>query len=187
MALPRLIGFAGYGRVGKDTAANHVASAHPEYERRAFADKVREVAALFGDGGACGDGACGQSYNQLVIMHGYEGAKTQYPGVRAHLVKVGQKLREILGDDLWINQVINESDESDKRIVISDVRYHNEAYGVLHNGMLIWIERPGVGPANETEARETAPLRELADAVIVNDGTIADMTAQIDKILAPES
>lgn len=32
----------------------------------------------------------------------------------------------------------------------------------------IWIERDGVGPANETETKFTTPLRDLCDIVFIN-------------------
>jgi hypothetical protein len=59
---------------------------------------------------------------------------------------------------------------------ITDMRYANELIhglksakkvGVPHR--TIWMERPGVGPANQEEADTTSLMKPLADHIIHND------------------
>lgn len=81
-----------------------------------------------------------------------------------------------------------------KPTVITDVRYPNEAKWVTRgrqpvgymgpppawvpDGLLIWIDRPGVGPCNGHESENPA-IRDMCDVVIVNDGTVEDLWGKV--------
>lgn len=146
-----IIGVAGYAGAGKDTAAQHLVERHG-FVRRAFADKLREVADLMGDRYMLPLASHDQAYNAyLRECGGYEQAKRSDPAVRNYLVRIGHGLRRILGDSLWLDQVLG-GGGLPQRLVISDVRYENEAQAVIdRNGYVVWVDREGVGPANETE------------------------------------
>lgn len=182
----RIVGIIGYAGVGKDTAAAYIANKYG-YSQRAFADKLRETALLLGDTVIVGRAPWPYfwrpiTYTEAVTSMGYETAKRTYPEVRKYLVKMGHGLRRVLGDSLWLDQVLGAKEDPTK-IVISDVRYQNEADAILaQGGFLIYLERLGVGPANATEAA-TTPFH-CAHATILNSGTKEDLYESIDRLFA---
>jgi hypothetical protein len=158
-----MIGLMGFARVGKDTCARALASLN--YEQRAFADGVRRIAEVLDpliehEGGPT-------RYNELVARLGYDVAKTQVPELRAELVKIGHGLRGVLGDNIWVDRVVNGAG----RVVVSDVRYPNEVAAIkARGGVVIEIRRSGVGAATPTEAASLAECR--ADFCFDNDGPL---------------
>jgi hypothetical protein len=166
---PLIIGIGGYAGAGKDTAASYLVEKHG-FEQRAFAAKVRQVAKLFGDNYRIQTSVCmAPSYNEVLRdAGGYEQAKRQHPAIREYLVKIGHGVRQILGDSLWRDQVL-ETIAEDDCVVISDCRYENEAQAVLdRDGIVVWLDRDGVVPANETEAQEGPKVRAMSSFIVHN-------------------
>lgn len=175
MTRPNLIGLAGYARVGKDTVGA-ILTEEFGYERRAFADKLRELAWRV-------DPALGQ----LVQEHGYEGVKTMPvsgPWMRELLVALGAGAREVLGGEVWLDAclpakhgVVRRNWLAQNKIVVTDVRYPNEAQRVIDLGGQVWyIIRPEVGPANDEEARSiSALLHQCSVRALVNDGPLESL------------
>lgn len=102
---------------------------------------------------------------------------------RAQLQILGDTLRTHLGADVLERVVL---DNLPDRCVITDVRLRSEAQAIVdRGGIVIRIERPGVGPANghhsETELDDW-PF----DMTVVNDGdsaaclaaTVADLVLE---------
>lgn len=174
----KVILLSGYARVGKDTAAEVLVNRF-DYQQLAFADKVKEVAEKLNPvvGNLGGSNIVPVTYNEAIKSHGEEEAKAKYPGLREQLVLIGGGLREVIDPDIWINAVAVEAIKSSKPgCVISDCRYLNEAakyYGADEH-ILIWISRPGFGPANEEEEKTTSQLEELSDFQIENDKSIIE-------------
>lgn len=127
--MPRLIGLGGYAECGKDTIARLIG-----WRRLAFADELkRRYAASIG-----------------VTVEQVERRKKE---LRPVLVAVGVSAR-LFDPDFWLQFVepiiIAEPTSS---IIVTDVRYENEAAMIQrHGGTVVWIERDGVGPANDEEA-----------------------------------
>jgi hypothetical protein len=116
-----------------------------------------------------------------LISKGYEQAKRKYPCVREYLVDIGHGYREKFGRDYWINRVRGRIEQLDRptsgqlRVCVSDCRYKNERF--RPDAVVWYIERPGVGPANETEA---ASIREIVpDRIIHNNGSLEDLERYI--------
>lgn len=120
-----------------------------------------------------------------VIREGYEQAKRKYPCVREYLVDIGHGYREKFGREYWINRVRGRIEQLDRpasgqlRVCVSDCRYKNERF--QPDAKVWYIERPGVGPANETEA---ASIKEIMpDRVIRNHGSLRDLDLLIAEAL----
>lgn len=183
-----LIGLLGYAGAGKDT----VASLLPGFERRAFADKLRELALRINPD-LC-DNLNGCTYlGSLVDYHGWDKAKREIPEVRRLLQDLGQGAREVLGDTVWIDAVLPPAlpgfpptgtyDTLD--VVITDVRYPNEAERILAlGGKLCVVVRPGVDPVNNHASEGYAQwIERFEHSVILNDGSIDDLKLQALKLV----
>lgn len=101
---------------------------------------------------------------------------TDLYGGREQLQTLGDTLRSHLGADVLERVVL---DNLPDRCVITDVRLRSEAQAIVdRDGIVLRIERPGVGPANghhsETELDDW-PF----DATVVNDGDIADLAGVV--------
>jgi putative phage-type endonuclease len=150
--------FGGYAKVGKDT----IGALHQHLfksTRYSFADPLKKM---------------------YCEMHGItlEQLEKQKEKHRPGLVKLGHGMRKI-HSDVWVDGVFNSTTGvygtmSKSGAVITDARYVNEvSAGRKHAARLgvpcraIWVERPGVKPANDTE-KETA-FPSVYDIVLVND------------------
>jgi hypothetical protein len=153
-----IIGLAGFAGAGKDTAAEALIAAG--WERRAFADPLKDIARDLGWNGEKDD-------------HG-----------RRLLQTLGQSVRAHLGAHVWIDATLDDIEPGD-RVVVTDVRYPNEAAAIRQlGGVLVRIERPGVGPANDHPS-EHALDRYRFDFQILNAGTVADLHAEMLGLVAP--
>lgn len=154
-----LVGFSGYSQSGKDTAA---AALFPRYTRRAFADALkREYAEAHG----------------ITVAELERDKEKHRPG----LVELGRRRREE-DPDYWIKR-LDLTGLSD--IVITDVRYPNEAKWVLNQGgEVIYIFRPDVHPANKEEQMSIAAILQecLFNHVIHNDGTVEELHEKVRSI-----
>lgn len=100
---------------------------------------------------------------------------------RPFLVALGACMRKIQPDH-WIRRAIitlaNKRLGYQDNVVVTDVRYVNEAEWILRGqGHLVYIERPGVGPANDEERDSIAAIlaSDLPMVTLVNDGTIKSL------------
>jgi hypothetical protein len=174
-----LIGFHGRKQAGKDTAFQRLGLYYNGYapvERVSFADLLYRSAAA-----ALGvtveelyewkvDDNVRISIQRRTLVQGefvWEDIQTlnfrqylQYYGTEAH--------RDIFGSDFWVNAV--DMYHQDKIVVVTDVRFVNEAEAIREFGGTI-VELVGpteVEQAGDTHASETPLPRELVDFVIDN-------------------
>lgn len=116
---------------------------------------------------------------------------------RRELQEVGQGLRGILGDDVWVNYTFRLIlQEQPEHIVISDCRQENEANRLREEGyVLINVETPdeirikrmiesGDKFTKEDLNHETEQIDIVCDYTIHNDRTIFDVFTQIEDIMA---
>jgi hypothetical protein len=126
-----LIGFTGYSRAGKDTAALALAATH---KRLAFADAVRDFTYAFN-----------AEVKMVVDALGWETAKGAYPFTVEELVRVGEAGRAAFGADFWIRRVMDQIDG--RNYIITDVRHINEVDAIRElGGSMYRITRPGTTP-----------------------------------------
>lgn len=167
-----IIGLSGYAQSGKDTVAELLCLNY-EYERRAFADPMREALLRLNP-----------KVDSLVHVadlvedYGWEIAK-KYPEVRRLLQRLGTDVgRKMLGEDVWVKMAMRDLRQDD-RIVISDVRFPNEADAIKKLGGKVWrINRKNHSAVN-THASELAMDNYLFDHVIYNAGTLDDLSDEV--------
>jgi hypothetical protein len=132
-----IVGLSGYARSGKDTFAGVLVEEFG-FTRVAIADVIRDF--------------IDAQFPRPTIPQPWEERK-MYPGVRRLLQHTGTEAgRGVLGEDVWINAVLDRIDEApvEKRWVITDVRFPNEADRIkFRGGVVIRINRSGNGPAND--------------------------------------
>jgi Domain of unknown function (DUF4406) len=138
-----IVGLTGYAGSGKDTAAEGLVAMG--WARVAFADPLKEIARAVG----------------------WDGRKDD-PGRRL-LQVLGVEVRRKVAEDAWVQAAARAIDAGDGDVVITDVRFANEAAWVRsRGGIVVRITRPGVGPANQHES-ELLVDEIVPDAVLVNE------------------
>lgn len=96
--------------------------------------------------------------------------------------------QQCLGRDVWI-RVLDKRLQAYReqlvtRFVIPDVRFAPEADWLRAQGGVIWrVERPGVAPVRE-HVSESGTATIQSDCVILNDGTLDDLRANVGDELA---
>lgn len=171
--IARVIGITGYARHGKDTIAS-VLVKDLGYNRLGLADLVRQALLTL-------DPIIGRPLlpyvrlSEIVGQEGWNGAK-QMPEVRRLMQVMGTQVgRELLGEYTWIHalELQRGFHHPERRIVIPDVRFENEAEWIRGLGGEIWkVTRPdfdnGVGISHPSEA-EVLGIMPDHDAHFVND------------------
>lgn len=150
-----LIGLNGRAGAGKDTVYERLEwllGKDATVERRAFADKVYELAAAGMD----------TTVEWLRLMkHRDE--------VRQYLQNIGHGARLVFGESFWVDQV----DLSHERrvVVITDVRYANEAQAISDaGGTVVRVIGPQAVESTEDPHESEAPIpHALVDGAIYND------------------
>lgn len=177
---PKIIGLCGYAGSGKDTLARILCD-DCGFVQVSFADKVREVLMhldpFLPEAGAY--------VSDLVEKEGYECAKRRYLSFRKWLVKIGHGMRTIVNDRVWIDAADLSTKIADGKtmVVVSDVRYANEAATIRDLGGKVWyIFRPGCDAATPEEKDSITMIRNF-DAVITNSGMIDDLRATVREML----
>lgn len=203
MSKPNLIGISGLMHSGKDSTWECIKLVHPTAQRAAFADKLKTMAAM-----ALGFEEDAQGCVALMNeakeewdfkIHFNNGPCEQFKGFtgRQYLQWLGGNARKVFGDTFWIDQVLPPVPEyrgdiagqsevwfwkthyhETDLVVVTDVRYPNEAQRVRELGGQVWeIIRPGLN--SDGHSSEIPLPRELVDLVIDNDGTLEDLSAKV--------
>jgi len=159
-----LIGISGYARSGKDSIAAALVE-RCDFVRVSFADRIKNLALHVHP-----------ELRERVEAEGWEAVKAD-PEVRELLQRLGVGAREVIGEDVWVRAALRGVGPDD-RAVISDVRFPNEAEAVRGGGgLLIRVERPGVGPVNAHVTEVAMDCWTDWDARLVNDGTLEELQA----------
>ncbi|MFD7070354.1 hypothetical protein ACFV97_24325 [Streptomyces sp. NPDC059913] len=185
----RHVALMGRAGSGKDTAAARLVSRYA-FVRVAFADPLKDSALRL-------DpivGAESTSYGSLPIRlsdvvrrYGWDRAKNGFPEVRRTLQNLGETVRTD-DPDFWLRMALDKIHTADRwslPVVVSDVRYANEADALRTAGaLMVRIERPGATAGGEA-ARHVSELdldAYPADVTIPNTGTVADLDARVDAL-----
>lgn len=168
MKAPRIIGLGYRAKSGKDTVGA-ILRDHG-YLRKAFADKLKEIASIM-----TGRDAFADDFKTEDCGFGMTGG--------AFLQTLGTQMRNTYGDDIWlrlVDQQINKSTTA--RFVITDVRHHNEAaYVKSRGGILIKVDRrTGIFDSHITE---TGGDTIKWDHVIDNNGSLADLIKKVGDLM----
>lgn len=165
-----IIGLTGYAQSGKDTVADILVK-NFGYKRVAFADPIRNLAyemnPMF-------DSIVGEPrfLKDAVDRNGWDEAK-QHPQIRRILQNLGVGGRKVFGEDFWVHQAMRQIDSLN--VVVTDVRFENEANLLRANGGQIWrIKRLGVDAVNEHISEHELDGYKV-DQIFVNKGTIDEL------------
>ncbi len=163
------IGLIGYSQAGKDTVASILVERYG-YTRVAFADKIREFLYDLNPMVACSPTGYLQD---LVNLVGWDDAK-QEPQVRKLLQNLGNSARKTIDENVWVTLALGNID-TNQRVVITDVRFENEAMMIKLMGGQLWrVKRLGIGPVND-HVSESELEGYKVNQIFVNNGTLKDL------------
>ncbi|WDM16730.1 hypothetical protein J3S85_37835 [Streptomyces lavenduligriseus] len=175
------VGIIGRARSGKDTAGAWFVEQRG-YRRVALADPLKEAALRLNPIVTSQHDEPGHLL-EVIRTYGWEGAKDTYPEVRRTLQELGAAMRA-LDEDFWLRLALKRTQEANDAgvpVVITDVRYRNEAKSLVRAGFhLLHIDRPGVPHLSHESEGALGP--EDARYLVRNDGTYDDLHAQLDRI-----
>lgn len=175
----KLIGLAGRARSGKSSIARHLREEYG-YHELAFADPIRDILEyVFNVPRKYID-----THKEVVIPH---------LGVTArHLMQHSGDSYRAIRETWWIEVLEDRLNEikrglgDDLCVVVSDVRYINEAFWFRQRGQLWHITRPDQDPSQTRSHSSEAGIVPLGgEALIQNTGTLADLFAHVDRLLTP--
>jgi hypothetical protein len=185
-----LVGLVGRKRSGKDTAA--LGLMIRGWQKAAFATPLREVVKtmfLLTDAD-CNDpdrkeqpGPMGVSYRRGMQAVGTELVRDQ---LSAMLPEVGQ-------EGFWIQHMrrrIARARETGTKLVITDIRFRDEAEAILAlGGILVHVRRPDIEIADNhpSETGVDDVVEALAPPVVDNDSTPAALQTRLQEVVAGAS
>jgi hypothetical protein len=191
----RVIGLTGRARAGKDTVAAMIAEELGDFVRReALADRLKVSAArALGFDGSDEElvgvmdtlKVCGSVH--AAVEHGQYDVQESFLNGREFLQRYGTEAhRDVFGVDFWLDAVLPLTDEGNPSrndhdvLIVSDVRFPNEAQRVLDYGGEVWeVIRPeGERPGAEHVSEAGVPPS-LVTLSIVNGGTLDELRASV--------
>jgi hypothetical protein len=180
-----ILGLSGWARNGKDTVADHLISKYG-YERISFAAPMKEALYRLNPKITINN-VVSTPIRIGVDIYGWDDLKTHGPEVRELLQRFGTEVgREMFGEDFWVNAAID-SIEDGSKVIVSDVRYPNEADAIKKLGGEVWrVVRPGFGAANG-HASEHALNNYKFDYILDNNSGMELLYDSVDSKLAVKS
>jgi hypothetical protein len=175
-----IIGLSGYARSGKDTAADHLVNSYG-FTRHSFAAPMKE--AMYRLNPIVSSDSIGPfRYKDLVDVYGLDKAKESVPEIRRLLQIFGTEVgRDMFGENFWVDLALNNAKEG--KVVISDVRFKNEAEAIKAAGGQVWrVNRNGVGPVTNHPSEIDLDDYKF-DSIIDNNKTVQDLNLIIDAII----
>jgi hypothetical protein len=194
-----LIGICGHAGAGKDTVAEFLISTYQDHYRYAFADPLKEAAAMAF--GIPVDWFNSQRLKEIPHPNWDISPRkiAQFLGTEMFRSQIPKLLPDV-GDDFWVkrlclrinNQYLPEDEgpltEGDM-VVIPDVRFQNEYDWVIaNNGIIFHLTRPGADgnigiPGHASESKLNLWKKERTYE-IVNNGTPMDLYQKVANVIA---
>lgn len=189
-----IVGLTGLKGSGKDTVGAYLVKDH-QFERLAFADPLKKsVAALLDIPYSQIDRMKNNPHavltlavKQSVYVSGAPTAnmvsEQKNITMRQFLQRYGTEAhRELFGTDFWIDLTLPvQGYYPGRAIVVTDVRFDNEAARVRQLGGVVWaVERDGL-PSGDTHASEIIDFP--IDYVVKNNGTFDELFAGVEEAL----
>ncbi len=177
-----IVGIAGYAGSGKDTAAAALVALG--WRKDSLAAPLKAMALDLNPWIRIPNSREGEEpvFTTLqglfnVCGRDWEKAK-RYEGVREFLQRLGTEgVRKHLGENAWVEALLNRNSDHEIDTVVADVRFPNEA--LIFDRLLIVI-RPGVGPVNDHPSDAGLP-HSFATHIILNDGSIEELHEKVRK------
>lgn len=179
-----IIGLHGFQRSGKDTTGDYLHERFG-YEKVSFAAPLK--AGLYALNPYVKSSAGTVRLLQgLVDELGWEGIKASdawKDDVRRLQQRFGTEVaRETFWESFWLDLADRQMGDSPvNRFVICDARFPNEADFIRSKGgIMVNVVRPGFGAQENHQSEQVLEC----DVTITNDGTLADLYAKIDALVA---
>lgn len=167
-----IVGLLGAKGSGKDTFAARLVT-HHGFTRLAFADPLKDLALDINPT------IVDAPLVDLIDEFGWDRSKA-HPRVRLFLQNLGVAARTHLHADVWVDALARYARRIPGPVVVTDVRFLNECQWVHANrGITVRIHRPSLHD-RDTHVSETELSGFVADHLIVNDGTVAELHASAD-------
>lgn len=181
-----VIGLCGRKRVGKDSIANHLADTYG-FTQTSFAAPIKAgLVAMLKD----------YSYVTPDIFERADLKEKPIPCLgdgtitpRHLMVTLGTEWgRDQVANDLWTRGLLLRLPRLFMRghrlVVVSDVRFRNEALALQNDGAVLWhVTRSGL-PDDNAHRSEQETLDDLCTEHIQNDGTLQDLRARVDNAVS---
>lgn len=171
---PTLIGVTGKARSGKDTVANFIVAAIGGY-RYAFADPIRTMLNA-GFGIDMGDPYWQERKEIPIVAFG--------KSPRQMMQTLGTEWgRQLVHEDVWLLLAQQKLLNTGSGMVISDVRFDNEARWVRKlGGIVVHVVREDAVPVNEHASEAGVTLGD-SDKMIMNTGSLEELQARVKNIV----
>lgn len=184
-----LIGLAGYARAGKNTVSaildEYVVPYPNDFIEESFARRLKISAARALGIEVPDDDAIAlmdqlKTDGSIAWSVGYD---SDTLSGRQYLQRYGTEAhRDVFGDDFWVEQVVPRgfsAQHYNSVVVITDVRFENEAQAIRREGGVIWaIDRDEAKPAGDHPSEKPLP-EHLVDRRIDNNGTLQDLIVEV--------
>lgn len=174
-----LIGLCGRAGAGKTTVAEHLASEW-SFDHFAFADPLRAMlAALFDDAGVPDAFLTERFLKEQPTTLGFS---------YRHLIQtLGTEWGRSLAPDFWLRIAeakLQEARRQGAHVVISDVRFQNEARWLRERGgVLVCVLRDDTGEQARDHVSERAWGHMDPDHVLINEASRAALYDQVDVLI----
>lgn len=169
-----IIGVAGPARSGKNEIAKYLQKYHAFHED-SFAAPIREACIRI-----LGLSGLDELDEVKQTPHVLLGGKTPREFMQVMGTEFG---RQMIWDDIWVQSCIQRC-EKFQRVVISDVRFDNEAEAIREKGgFIIRVDRPDVRIEQSSHASESGINKTYINYEIVNDSTFGDLYRQIEQTI----
>lgn len=171
MSRPTIFGFTGAARSGKDTAAAFL-QAHIGGYRYAFADPLRAML-LAGFGIDMNEQYWKDRKEEPIPAFGVS--------PRQMMQTLGTEWgRKMINTDVWLLLAKNELITHGSGMIITDVRFENEAAWVRKmGGVVIHVKRDAAPTVSAHESENGVHVAELLDHIIMNDGSLEDLQRDV--------
>lgn len=197
MTTPLFIGLGGYLTAGKDEVADHLVREHG-FVKMGMSDPLHEsLMALNPVVPVTGEDhkrlfterpdsdMAFVTYRALTKELGYTEAK-KIEGYRALLQRFGTEVvRDILDPDMWVKIALRrvlEHRAFGQPVVLTGIRFANEFDMVDDYGISVWVDRPGLAPAEHSSENSVRP--KWFSHTVLNDGTLEDLYSHTDLLVS---
>ena len=169
---PVVIGFAGKARSGKDTAGAYLVENY-QFLRYSFAQPLKDATKIM------------FHLTDKQIENKEKAAEPWGRSPRELYQKVGTDIARAIDPNVWVKGAeIFKQDNPGRSIVITDVRFSNEAFWIRsQGGVVVFLESKTRGIHEHTgHSSENGLTGEDVDLIIENDGTIEALYVKLEEM-----
>jgi hypothetical protein len=179
-----IIGLTGAKGSGKNTVGDHMKSAH-SFKQLSFAAPLKEsAAAALGVDASVWETWKNEPHTTIEVVR--DGRAIHQITARQFLQRYGTEAhRDVFGEDFWREQLLRSIEYVgwDERLVVTDVRFEDEAKALIDVGAyIVRVERPGHG-GDDPHPSEAPIAPSLVETAIRNYGTLEELYVAVDAMV----